>query len=824
MSARLASATASLRSLSFNILAGLRRAARFIWRAAITVVRLLLLVFLTVLVTAWAISTPKDHPYRVLDPDSRDCNMRIGENGNYVSPAWNILAAYGNAENEAALKDEAGRWDTRFQCAIQRHEVPVPSADDNNRSKALGYTLAFLEFKEDGEPFELIKDPHQLFTMNELTDRVSYIERSSWKPITQLEALNAHLRSVERRTHADEFGNAVKHSNYVIVFVHGWRHDASIGDGNVTDLRAYAAHVARYLRDRCVAGESEHCGREVTAVYVGWRGARLNETRLHLPFIALGNTMGALLDGDASHCSNGVLPSEKPLCWKNWINSWGDSLASGVVTLTLFDRKPVSEYIAPQALMALRKIEQVLTKQPGTKAKQRDNPNKMIVIGHSLGGNMLATALKDHLIKAVRNHPGANAYFYPPLGDLVVLINPAAEASKWTDVQRAVWEKVAFFEGEGDLMAGHRFFPAHQSPVVISVTSAYSWPPGGIRPGDCAIAMRDKLRLLGRDANSPDEICARYKQFLEAKKPGEFIFHDETPDPDERACGALRTPFALDQAVENIDRKKKIGIKSDLATYLAFPLFRGDLRPLGAMIAGAARDLRAACESFSISENRQDQRALRFWQRVGEFVSDLPFQNTDIESSRTIGHLDPPRSSVNLVDTYRMPARQLGTTHEIRSIRWAPPSQADYKDIPADPSLNCAVSHDWLTRARRAQTNGTQWESAVLAPALDPDPANPRGSGVHPAVEMTHGFRLAGLLPITRANDPFWNMRAYDDVLMSHGGFMFSSFICAINQFVMDRPTRWPVPSTPAELQSPPMPQEPNRPAADAPKIRGRAR
>ena len=658
--------------------------------------------------------------------------------------------------------------------------------------------------------------------MSELTDRVSYIERSQWKPITQLEALSAHLRSVEKHTHADQLGNVVKHSNYVIVFVHGWRHDASLGDGNVTDLRAYAAHVARFLRDRCSAGEAEHCGREVTAVYVGWRGARLNEARLHLPFTALGNTVGAVLDGDASQCSNGVQPSEKPLCWKNWINSWGDVLASGVATLTLFDRKPVSEYIAPHALMALRKIEKVLNKQPGTNAEQRANPNKMVVLGHSLGGNMLATALKDHLIKAVRNHPGDNAYFYPPLGDLVVLINPAAEASKWTDVQRAVWERIAFFEG--DLTAGHRFFPAHQSPVVISVTSAYSWPPGGIRAEDCAIAMHNKLSLLGQDVTSPEDMCTRYKQFRERRKPGEFIFHDETQNADERVCGALKTPFALDQAVQDIDRKKKIGIKSDLATYLAFPLFRGDLRPLGAMIAGVARDWRAACESFGMPANRQEHRALSFWRKVGEFVSDLPFQNTDIESSRTIGHLDPPRSSVSLVDTYRMPARQLGTTHEIRSIGWAPPNQADYKDIPADLSLNCPVSHDWLTRARKAQTNGTQWESATLAPPLDPDPANPRASGGPPAVEMTHGFRLAGMLPITRANDPFWNMRAYDDVLMSHGGFMFSSFICAINQFVMDRPTRWPTPPTPAEVQPEPVHQDPNPTRGDATRTRGRAR
>ena len=113
--------------------------------------------FLTILVTTWAISTPKDHPYRVLDPDLRDCNTRIGENGNYTSPAWNVLTAYGNDENLAALEDKAGNWDTRFRCALQRHEIPDPGGDGGKQSSPLGYTLAFLEFKEEGEPFELKK-------------------------------------------------------------------------------------------------------------------------------------------------------------------------------------------------------------------------------------------------------------------------------------------------------------------------------------------------------------------------------------------------------------------------------------------------------------------------------------------------------------------------------------------------------------------------------------------------------------------------------------------------------------------------------------------
>ena len=60
-----------------------------------------------------------------------------------------------------------------------------------------------------------------------------------------------------------------------------------------------------------------------------------------------------------------------------------------------------------------------------------DNPkpnapvNKMIVFGHSLGGNLFATGLHDDLVKLVRRHkPGER--LPTVLGNLVVLINPAA--------------------------------------------------------------------------------------------------------------------------------------------------------------------------------------------------------------------------------------------------------------------------------------------------------------------------------------------------------------------------------------------------------------
>ena len=62
----------------------------------------------------------------------------------------------------------------------------------------------------------------------------------------------------------------------------------------------------------------------------------------------------------------------------------------------------------------------------------------MLVFGHSLGGNLLITALRDDLVKKVELHkPGT--YMQRRFGVTRVLINPAAEASKWIDIQRTVW-------------------------------------------------------------------------------------------------------------------------------------------------------------------------------------------------------------------------------------------------------------------------------------------------------------------------------------------------------------------------------------------------
>lgn len=101
----------------------------------------------------------------------------------------------------------------------------------------------------------------------------------------------------------------------------------------------------------------------------------------------------------------------------------------------------------------------------------------------------------------------------------------------------------------------------------------------------------------------------------------------------------------------------------------------------------------------------------------------------------------------------------------------------------ADADITCPRANRWLSRARRRQDarHGLGWDSQNLAP---PDPEID-GQGA-PAVRFQHGLPLTGIAPITLANDPFWNVRAFDNALSRHDGYRLSSFICALSQLVMD--------------------------------------
>jgi len=373
-----------------------------------------------------------------------------------------------------------------------RYGTPATQKTGSATRKPLEYYLGFLEFKENGEPYSLVEDgPHGDRPIPEPVLEQLIPAKNTTPIMDQIDALKQFLSTG---------------SNYVIVFAHGWRHDASIGDENVADLRLYAAHVARFLADRCES-ENIYCNTRVTAIYIGWRGARINESAMRRYFGSVG--------------------------------TWVGSFAAGA---TLFDRKPVSEQVAPGVISALRTLESVLSsRDEDGKLKPNWPINRMIVFGHSLGGNIFATGLKDDLIKAVRYHK-AGDHLPPVLGDLVVLINPAAEASKWTDVQREVWDRIAYHADQNIPITAvgldHNFFPVDQRPVMVSVTAALSFPAGGLRESDCRWI---NLKVTDRFTKDREAI----KRDLE-KNAGMF----------------------------------QRGVEYDWATHDLFPAFKFDFRPL----------------------------------------------------------------------------------------------------------------------------------------------------------------------------------------------------------------------------------------------------
>ena len=163
----------------------------------------------------------------------------------------------------------------------------------------LKYWLSFLEFEENGK---FVGIP---------------TKSGKKKELVQFKQLMAHFVKYKNREH------------HVIAFIHGWRHDAKVGDTDVALLRLNAAHAASFIRQRCISKNKYSKERSneriecpmVTAIYIGWRGARFIE-----------------------------------------FEGWSSYVSGFFASTTLFDRKPVSEAIGPSVVSALKEVSTKLTK------------------------------------------------------------------------------------------------------------------------------------------------------------------------------------------------------------------------------------------------------------------------------------------------------------------------------------------------------------------------------------------------------------------------------------------------------------------------------
>lgn len=192
----------------------------------------------------------------------------------------------------------------------------------------------------------------------------------------------------------------------IVLFVHGWKHSAKFADSDVVNFRDV---VLRHL-------PRKRPGTRVVGIYVGWRGA--------------------VLAGPAA-----------------------------LQNITFYDRKSAADHVARgslrELLAHLRDIRERAHAAPGRKVR-------LTLIGHSFGGLILYNSVAESLFGSVvaASHGDAGSpRLAVPIADLVLLLNPAFEASRFEPLFQAAKERLAPRAG------APRPYSQKQRPLLVSITS-----------------------------------------------------------------------------------------------------------------------------------------------------------------------------------------------------------------------------------------------------------------------------------------------------------------------------------------------------------------
>ena len=209
---------------------------------------------------------------------------------------------------------------------------------------------------------------------------------------------------------SEEFTNDTQGLS-IIVFVHGWKNNADYDNTNVCMFRSALTNLSLSLGPRKVFG-----------VYVGWRGESIKSDIFPIP---LGEEM------------------------------------------SFYHRKDVAERIGHQgsATQVFTELE-MMQDEFNQERKQPEARTELIIIGHSFGGQLVYSAISqimiERLVKAARTK---NKERVRSLGDMVILLNPAFEASLYNNLN-------ALANSE-DIV-----YPPDQAPVLAIFTSKSDWATG----------------------------------------------------------------------------------------------------------------------------------------------------------------------------------------------------------------------------------------------------------------------------------------------------------------------------------------------------------
>lgn len=239
---------------------------------------------------------------------------------------------------------------------------------------------------------------------------------------------------------------AARSNTFVVVYVHGWHHDASCCDANVECFKALLAKLSRQLN--VAAGQLPPS--QVVGIYIGWRGRSM--------------------------------PG-----WLDYLTFWG--------------RRAAAERVGDGDLREfLLRLDRLHDERRASAAGHTSLG--LVTIGHSFGAQAVFQTLGPRLQTALVRASAGPGYLRDrspttairidaPLdgvGDLVVLVNPAVKAADYERMHR---------------LARQLRYPRSQSPILLVIAAENDLVSRWWFPLDRIAARRSRLGTALR----PDQVA-----------------------------------------------------------------------------------------------------------------------------------------------------------------------------------------------------------------------------------------------------------------------------------------------------------------------------
>lgn len=197
---------------------------------------------------------------------------------------------------------------------------------------------------------------------------------------------------------------AVEEQDYLnVVFVHGWKHSAAPYDDNLKTFRAALLRLSE--KEYAVSEATGARPRKVVGVYIGWRG--------------------------------------------------GSVSAPVLKELTFWDRKNTAHEVGHGGVTEVLNRLDAIRRTKDSLANEQGSRSRLVIIGHSFGGAIVYSALgqilESRFIRTVG--PAAVANDAEGFGNLVVLINPAFEAGRFSSLSDMSLERGSYFKSQLPVLA-----------------------------------------------------------------------------------------------------------------------------------------------------------------------------------------------------------------------------------------------------------------------------------------------------------------------------------------------------------------------------------